>query len=136
MAFIDFSDAASPAPRVAVRTDNDHHTAAASDGALLTRIERRVIELARDDGLESLEPPRSRGWLARLVLGAPPPSRMLANEELEALRQLAVKAWHEGYTLPVSAIREAAMAGHSEAKVGAVLDFIARLRAPVRRLAA
>jgi hypothetical protein len=138
MAFIDFSDAAHPAlpvansnvvPIPAARTSD-------ADGGLLSRLERRVVELAREDGLKSLIPQRPRRWLARLIFGPMPPSKMLANEQLEALRQLAVQAWHHGYTLPVSAIREAQAAGHSEAKVGAVIDFIGRLRAPVRRLAA
>ena len=132
MAFIDFSDAAHTALPVA----NSNLAPRMPAESLLSRLERRVVELAREDGLKSLIPQRPRRWLARFVFGPTPPSKMLANEELEALRQLAVQAWHHGYTLPVSAIREAEAAGHSEAKVGAVIDFIGRLRAPVRRLAA
>lgn len=132
MAFIDFSDAgASEALRAA-------HRIAIVEQAddLLSQLERRVIELARHDGLESLKPLRQRRWLARLIFGPTPPSKTLANEKLEALRKLAVMAWNEGFTLPTSAIREALAAGHSEAKVGAVVDFVARLQAPVRRIAA
>ena len=132
MAFIDFSDAA----HTALPALNSSVAPRMPAESLLSRLERRVVELAREDGLTSLIPQRPRRWLARFVFGPTPPSKMLANEELEALRQLAVQAWHHGYTLPVSAIREAEAAGHSEAKVGAVIDFIGRLRAPVRRLAA
>ena len=132
MPFICFPDAA----HTALPAVHSNPAPSMPSESLLSRLERRVVELAREDGLQSLIPQRPRRWLARLILGPTPPSRMLANEQLEALRQLAVRAWHHGYTLPVSAIREAEAAGHSEAKVGAVIDFIGRSRAPVRRLAA
>jgi alkylhydroperoxidase family enzyme len=61
---------------------------------------------------------------------------VLANERLEALRRLAVQTWHHGYTLPVSALREAKSAGFDEAQIGAVVDMIGRSRPAVRRLAA
>lgn len=126
MAFIDFRDAAAhaalaPAPR-AVEP--------------LSTLERRVIELAREDKLASLRPVRKRSWLERIVFGPQPPSPMLANEQLEALRRLAVMAWHHGYQLPASALREAQQAGYSEVQTGAVVDLVARLQAPVRRLTA
>lgn len=126
MAFIDFSDAALQALPAAIV-----HPVEA-----LTTLERRIIALARGDGLPSLKPQRKRGWLLRLILGPTPPSAMLANEQLEALRRLAVRAWHHGYTLPVSALREAREAGYSEAKIGAVIDTIGRERAPFRSIAA
>ena len=132
MAFIDFRD---PAAHAAL--------APAAATCALTRVveplstlERRVIELAREDKLVSLRPVRKRSWLARLVFGPQPPSPMLANEQLEALRRLAVMAWHHGYQLPASALREAQQAGYSEVQTGAVVDLVARLQAPVRRLTA
>ncbi len=127
MAFIDFRDHAEALPMLHLKTA---HTAE------LSTLERRVIELAREDRLASLRPVRKRSWLARLVFGPQPPSPMLANERLEALRRLAVMAWHHGYQLPSSALREAQNAGYSEAQTGAVVDFVARLQAPVRRLVA
>ncbi|MFC0204611.1 hypothetical protein [Novosphingobium soli] len=130
MAFIDFSDAALQALPVALS-----HPAEVGREAL-TGLERRVVALARGDGLDTLRPQRKRGWLARLILGPNPPSAMLANERLEALRRLAVQAWHKGYTLPVSALRDARAAGYSEDQIGAVIDIIGRERAPFRRLAA
>lgn len=138
MAFINFSDAAlqtlsSP------KSDIPPGIQSATTDAMitpLTVLEHRVIELARADGLESLRAPRKRGWFARLILGPAPVSPRLANEQLEALRRLAVHAWHKGYLLPVSALREAQAAGYSEDQVGAVIDTVGRLRAPFRRLAA
>lgn len=135
MAFIDFNDAAPQALPVAAPNRAIENGAAGPSGPL-TALERRVIELARHDGVKTLRPPRKRGWLARLVLGPAPASPMLANERLEALRRLAVQAWHKGYTLPASALREAQAAGFSEEQIGAVIDTIGRVRASFRRLAA
>ncbi|WP_404478245.1 hypothetical protein [Novosphingobium sp. BL-52-GroH] len=130
MAFIDFADAAHQmVPAVS-------KTAAPSAAAPLSALERRIVALARHDGLDTLRPRRKRGWLARLILGPTPPSAMLANEQLEALRRLAVRAWQQGYTLPVSALKEARAAGYSETKIGAVIDTINQSRTPFRRLAA
>lgn len=126
MAFIDFTDAALQA----LPTQTSHTV------ETLTAIEHRIVALARDDGMQSLKPQRKRGWLARLILGPNPPSPTLANEQLEALRRLAVRAWHHGYTLPVSALKDARDAGYSEAKIGAVIDTIGRSRPPFRSIAA
>lgn len=126
MAFIDFTDAALQALPISLSHPVD----------ALTLMERRIVALARNDGMQSLKTQRKRGWLARLILGPTPPSPMLANERLEALRRLAVRAWHHGYTLPVSALKEARDAGYSEAKIGAVIDTIGRNRPPFRSIAA
>lgn len=131
MAFINFSDAAL---QTLLPTKSEIPTHAPV--AALTSLEQRVIELARADGLETLRAPRKRGWFARLILGPAPAPPMLANERLEALRRLAVQVWHNGYLLPVSALKEAQAAGYSEDQIGAVVDTIGRLRAPFRRLAA
>lgn len=137
MAFIDFADAAHQMAPIASKGAAVKLIATAPSVAhTLSALELRIVGLARQDGLETLRPQRKRGWLARLILGPTPPSAMLANEQLEALRRLAVRAWQHGYTLPVSALKEARTAGYSEAKIGAVIDTINRTRAPFRRLAA
>lgn len=130
MAFIDFSDAALQALPISLVPS------ANTASETLTLTERRILALARTDGMQSLKPARKRGWFLRFVLGPTPPSPTLANERLEALRRLAVRAWHHGYTLPVSALKEARAAGWSEAKIGAVIDTIGRTRAPFRSIAA
>lgn len=137
MAFIDFTDAALHAlPATATAFGRNIPEAPLAGADPLSHFERRIVELARTDSLDTLLPQRKRGWFARLIFGPQPPSPMLANEQLEALRRLAVQAWHNGYTLPASVMKEARVAGHSEAKIGAVIDFIGRSRAPFRRLAA
>lgn len=128
MAFIDFSDGATYASPMRRST-----TAGAVE---LTALERRVVELARQDRLATLRPVRRQSWLGRLVFGPQLTSPALANPRLEALRRLAVMAWRHGYQLPASALREAQNAGYSEAQAGAVVDLVAELRAPVRRAAA
>jgi len=145
MAFIEFADAA-PAglpiahaalfavPRGAPRSIEKPVDVAGDQP--LSALECRVVELAREDRIETLRPYRPRSWLARLVLGPAQPSPVLANERLEALRRLAVQVWHDGYTVPVSALREARQAGYDESQIGAVIDMIGRARPPVRRLAA
>jgi hypothetical protein len=98
----------------------------------LSALEWRVVELAQADGLKSLQPVRKRSRLGRLVLGPTPPSKMLADERLEALRRLAVHAWHAGYTLPASAIGKAIKAGYTDLQVGAVIDTIVGRRLETR----
>jgi hypothetical protein len=130
MAFIEFSETAGVTvigPRVPA-------TLAAKAATPLSQLEWRVVELARNDGLVSLRPQRKRSWLSRFVLGPNPPSPMLADEKLEALRKLAVLAWHHGYTLPSSAMKQAVSAGYSEWQVGQVIDAIVGERPAFRRV--
>lgn len=135
MAFIDFSDAAHQALSASRRDLAAENTTSGASHALSV-LDHRVIELARQDSLETLRPQRKRGWFTRLILGPAPASPMLANEQLEALRRLAVQVWHNGYLAPVSALKEAQAAGYTEDQIGAVVDTIGRLRSPFRRLAA
>jgi hypothetical protein len=145
MAFIQFADAAPAAlpiahsalfavPRGAARAIAEPAPLATEQP--LTSLERRVVELAREDGIGTLRPYRKRSFLSRLILGPGQPSPVLANERLEALRRLAVQTWHHGYTVPISALREAKQAGYNEMQIGAVIDMIGRSRPAVRRLAA
>lgn len=131
MAFIDFADAAQHA--LPASQDQQQAGALSQD---LSELELRVVQLARVDGLDSLQPQRRRSRLGRLILGPPPPARSLANESLEAVRRLAVHAWHEGYQLPASALKAAREAGMTETKISAIVDAIGRSRPPVRRIAA
>ncbi|MEJ2410600.1 MAG: hypothetical protein P8Y48_15145 [Novosphingobium sp.] len=148
MAFIDFHDAAPGALPVSnadlpadirtveqpvVRVNVQASAEIAGFGNSLTVLEHRIIELAREDSLETLQPPRKRGWFARLIFGPEPASSMLANERLEALRRLAVHAWHNGYQLPASALNEARAAGFNDDEIGAVIDTIGRARPPFQR---
>lgn len=140
MAFIEFSETAShtmAGPRIPEAIGAQLPTLLrARQAKPLSALEWRVVELARDDGLISLRPQRKRSWLSRFVFGPNPPSPMLADEKLEALRKLAVLAWNHGYTLPSSAIKQAMVAGYSEWQVGQVIDAIVGDRPAFRRIKA
>ncbi|PEQ14353.1 hypothetical protein B2G71_01780 [Novosphingobium sp. PC22D] len=129
MAFIDFRPVESAettmSPEIAAILPG---IGAQSPAEPISAYEWRIVELARGDDLASLRPQRKRGRLARLLFGPQPPSPVLANERLEALRRLAVRAWHEGYRLPASAIKDAIAAGFSEHQAGNVIDRIVDLR--------
>ncbi len=86
-----------------------------------------VIQIARRDGLASLsEPTRMARFSAWLFGGGI--SLRLADPRLEALRRLAVLAWHHGYVVPVSAIKAFTDAGYSGDQLELLLASIASSR--------
>lgn len=117
MAYLDTRDAfAAATPLFA------HHAHAAFE-----RDEWKVIVLAQKDGLDSLRAP---GRLTRFFAWAfgGQADRRLANGRLEALRRLAVHAWHQGYQVPVSAIKAFKDAGFSVDQLEGLLATIANSR--------
>lgn len=129
MAFVDFrpeNESATGAHGPAFATWATAQTPTTIDD--ISELEWRVVELAEADALTTLQPTRKRGWFGRFLFGPQAPSRELANERLEALRRLAVHAWHDGYRLPASAIKDAVRAGYSEMQAGRVIDGIVERR--------
>jgi len=107
--------------------------AAGDDGRTdFSPLEWTVIALARRDGLSSLETP---GPLARALGGLFGLGRKstLADPRLEALRRIAVHAWHRGYKLPVSEIKRFIGAGFSSGQYETLLASIAQKRVQRRR---
>lgn len=99
---------------------------------LFERREWEVIVLARQDGLASLrEPNRFERAMAWLFGGGV--NRGLADPRLEALRRLAVLAWHHGYAVPVSAIEAFKAAGFSMEQLEMVLASISAGRSGLGR---
>lgn len=94
-------------------------------------LEWSVIALARRDRLSSLDTPGplARAFGSLFGLGQ---SSTLADPRLEALRRLAVQAWHRGYTLPVSEVKRFLSAGFSTGQYETLLGSIAAKRV-VRR---
>lgn len=95
-------------------------------------LEWTVIALARRDRISSLSEP---GPLARALgslfgLGR---QSTLADPRLEALRRLAVHAWHRGYKLPVSEIKRFLSAGFSAGQYETLLASVAAKRVERRR---
>jgi hypothetical protein len=95
-------------------------------------LEWTVIALARRDRLSSLSAP---GPLARAlgsVFGIGRQS-VLADPRLEAIRRVAVHAWHRGYTLPVSEIKRFLAAGFTTGQFETLLASISVKRVDRKR---
>ena len=95
-------------------------------------LEWQVIALARRDNLASLQAP---GRLSRALGGlfGVAAKSILADPRLEALRRLAVQAWHRGFAVPVSEIVRFKEAGFSIDQVKVLLTSIGASRAAPRR---
>ena len=94
----------------------------------LSALEWSVVAVARNDSLASLREP-SRLGLAMAALFGTRQNPKLTDPRLEALRRLAVLAWHHGYTLPVSEIKAFMKAGFSADQFETLLASISRGRA-------
>ncbi|MBY9061962.1 hypothetical protein K7957_03335 [Sphingomonas yunnanensis] len=141
MAFIDFASAIGGAaaltaerrlaPAAAEPTAEPEVTA---DRAALSALEWLVVSLARRDRLSSLREP-GRISVAMGVLFGKQPNPRLADPKLEALRRLAVHAWHQGFAVPVSAVKNFLAAGYTNDHYELLLASIssARLRRSERR---
>jgi hypothetical protein len=94
----------------------------------LSALEWSVVAVARKDSLASLREPGRLGMAMAALFGARQNPK-LTDPRLEALRRLAVLAWHHGYTLPVSEIRAFMKAGFSADQFETLLASISRGRA-------
>ena len=95
-------------------------------------LEWTVVALAQRDPISSLNQPSAiaRAFGGLFGLGR---QLSLADPRLEALRRLAVHAWHKGYKLPVSEIRRFLAAGFSAAQFETLLASVANRRIERRR---
>jgi len=95
-------------------------------------LEWTVIALARRDRISSLETPGpiARAFGSLFGLGR---QSTLADPRLEALRRIAVHAWHKGYKLPVSEIKRFVAAGFSLGQYETLLASIVTKRSERRR---
>lgn len=89
-----------------------------------TDAEWEVIRLARRDRLSSLSEPTRLSRLSAWLFGGGM-ARHLADPRLEALRRLAVQAWHHGYAVPNSAIHAFKAAGFNLDQLELMLASIA-----------
>jgi hypothetical protein len=126
MAFLDFAQAlagpqmavgaARPAPAVPAISVEAQATSFSAQ-------EWQIVDLARTDGLRSLRGPGSFARLRKWIWGEEH-SPTLASERLEALRRLAVEAWHKGYAVSLSALAAFRAAGFSTAQLELLLATI------------
>jgi hypothetical protein len=90
-------------------------------------LEWSVVALARRDRVASLREPGPIAKAMRSLFGTARSGR-LADERLEALRRIAVYAWHHGYAVPMSEVRAFLGAGFSSDQYEMLQASIARGR--------
>lgn len=126
MAYVDFSEGAlTPAPSCVMGA------APSPAPAAFSTLEWLVIRLAARDHLASLRQPGRVGRLVARIFGARAESR-LASPRLEALRRIAVLAWHHGYNVPRSELATFRQAGFSSDQAEMLIDNVVGRRAAHR----
>lgn len=90
-------------------------------------LEWSVVQLARNESMGSLRAPGRWAKLHKLIFGERADPR-LADERLEALRRVAVEAWHRGYALHPARIAAFLSAGFTDAHLERLLADIAAIR--------
>ncbi|WBY09167.1 hypothetical protein PIB19_07410 [Sphingomonas sp. 7/4-4] len=99
----------------------------------LSALEWQVVAIAQHDRLSSLEKPGKLATALTMIFGGQRPNPELADSRLEALRRLAVLAWHKGYTVPRAAIRAFHEAGFTTEQYETLLASISRGRAALNQ---
>jgi hypothetical protein len=100
--------------------------------ARLSALEWSIVAVARRDRLSGLrEPGRLSAALAGLF--GRRSGETALDTRLEALRRIAVLAWHRGWQVPTSELRAFVKAGFSLGQYELVQASIARSRADERR---
>lgn len=89
-----------------------------------TALEWQVVALAQRDRLSSLAAPGRLTTALEAVFGFKRPNPELSSPALEALRRIAVLAWHRGFVLPNSEVRAFLAAGYSEDQFETLLGSI------------
>jgi len=99
----------------------------ATPPARLSVIEWSIVAMAERDGLGSIrEPSRyTRAW--RRFLGLKITNR-LANERLETLRRVAVLAWHHGWNVPKSEVKNFFEAGFTGDQFELIQNSVGKAR--------
>ena len=130
MAYLDLANAyPATISQPAAATDEQQEQPAA-DG--LSALEWSVVALARRDRISSLgQPSRIATAMGRLFGTRSNPA--LADPRLEALRRLAVLAWHRGYVLPKSELKRFLAAGFTTDQFETLLRSISSARTATQR---
>lgn len=94
----------------------------------LSALEWSVVALAERDTLSSLRAPGRLAVALAAIFGTSPSNR-LADERLEALRRVAVHAWHHGFAVPELEMNALFGAGFSPAQFELIVASVSRARA-------
>ena len=100
--------------------------------ARLSALEWSVVAMAERDGLSSIRKPGRFLSALNSLFGIKPPNR-LANDGLEALRRIAILAWHHGWNVPKSELAAFIEAGFSTDHFELIQNSIGQARAARRR---
>lgn len=92
----------------------------------LSALEWQVVGIAQGDRLSSLEAPGRWSKFLALFFGRDRASPRLADPRLEALRRVAVHAWHKGDAIPAQELAGFHAAGFSLAQLQLLLAQVAR----------
>ena len=106
--------------------------AARSLPARLSALEWSVVAMAEQDRLSSIREPSRFISALNALFGIKRPNR-LANDGLEALRRIAVFAWHHGWNVPKSELAAFLEAGFSAEHFELIQNSIGKARAARRR---
>ncbi|AJP71798.1 hypothetical protein [Sphingomonas hengshuiensis] len=99
----------------------------------LSALEWQVVAIAQRDRLSTLSEPGRLAVALGMIFGGERANPRLADPRLEALRRLAVLAWHKGYTLPPSEVRAFHDAGFTTEQYETLLASISRGRAALNQ---
>lgn len=100
--------------------------------ARLTALEWSVVAMAERDRLSSIREPSRFIAALSAIFGIKRPNR-LANEGLEALRRIAILAWHYGWNVPKSELAAFVAAGFSTDQFELIQNSIGQAKAARRR---
>ena len=100
--------------------------------ARLSAIEWSVVAMAERDGLSSIREPSRFVQALSSLFGFKRPNR-LANDRLEALRRLAILAWHHRWNVPKSELAAFFEAGFSSDQYELIQNSIGQARSARRR---
>ena len=98
----------------------------------LSALEWSVVAMAEQDRLSSIREPSRFISALNAIFGIRRPNR-LANDGLEALRRIAVLAWHHGWNVPKSELAAFLEAGFSTDHFELIQNSIGQARAARRR---
>lgn len=100
--------------------------------ARLSGLEWSVVAIAQRDSLSSLNAPGRLSVALGALFGGQRDPR-LADPRLEALRRMAVLAWHRGYSVPVAEVKAFLAAGFTTHHYDMLLASISRGRTARQR---
>lgn len=96
-------------------------------------LEWSVIAVAQNDRLSSLVQPGRMSVALGALFGGKRPNPRLADDRLEALRRMAVHAWHKGYAVPREEIGAFHEAGYTSEQYETLLASISQGRGALNR---